>query len=145
MRRCRCWKIEKIGCHHSSVDSSLPTILPPQLWVPGTPIMGSQICPIYDAWKEQKKTKRGRVLSIFNKKLYANHFLLAAADAMMSLLLLENWKNETLNLLCQTEASHHGALLYKDRSDRSNSPACRNEMLSCLVCNKFQAPLSFLR
>ena len=45
--------------------------------------------------KNKKKTKRGRVLSIFNKKLYANHFLLAAADAMMSLLLLlENWKME---------------------------------------------------
>ena len=25
------------GCHHSSVDSSVPSILPPQVWAPSTP------------------------------------------------------------------------------------------------------------
>ena len=31
------WNI--LGCNHSSVDSSAPTILPPSVWVPSTPSM----------------------------------------------------------------------------------------------------------
>ena len=32
-------KIEKLGCHHSSVDSCAPSILPPWVQVPSTPSM----------------------------------------------------------------------------------------------------------
>ena len=38
----------KVGCRHSSVDSSAPTILPP--WV-GVPSIYSQICAIFVMWK----------------------------------------------------------------------------------------------
>ena len=37
------WEGMLVGCHHSSVDSSAPSILPPQVRVPSTPSMLSSI------------------------------------------------------------------------------------------------------
>ena len=45
--------ILKLGCRHSSVDSSAPTILPPQVWVPSTPSTLFSFI-IFVMWKKQK-------------------------------------------------------------------------------------------
>ena len=56
------WKVDNNnkGCRHSSVDSSEPTILPPQVQVPSTPSMllsfiGSQICANLSCEKNENK------------------------------------------------------------------------------------------
>ena len=62
-----------MGCRHSSVDSSVPTILPPRVWVPShtiyTFIIHSQICTLYCHVKRMKINNRGRVWPIGDEQL----------------------------------------------------------------------------
>ena len=55
------------GCRHSSVDSSVPTILPPQVWVPSTP--STLFCTIMSlCWeKDENKQKMPALVDFFKK------------------------------------------------------------------------------
>ena len=71
IRPMSCTKIVKLnyvfkgGCH-SSVVSSAPTILRPQVWIPSTPSMLFSICiEIVTRKKNENKTKRGQDWPIF--------------------------------------------------------------------------------
>ena len=50
--------IEKVGCRHSSVDSSVPSILPPWVRVPSTP---SMLLWIVSCGKYQNKQKEAAI------------------------------------------------------------------------------------
>ena len=49
-------KFQQQGCRQSSVDSSVPTILPPRVWVPSTPSMlvSLLVFVLYLPWEKNK-------------------------------------------------------------------------------------------
>ena len=62
-------KLFLFGGRHSSMVSSAPTILWPQVWIPSTQSMLFSICIEIVTRKEPKLTKRGRYWPFFLKKM----------------------------------------------------------------------------
>ena len=67
-------RTEQLGCCHSSVDSSMPSILPPRVRVPSTPFT---LLSIYiwtvSRWKDDNKPKEAHFLKKNRTILQTNH------------------------------------------------------------------------
>ena len=68
-----------LGCRHSSGDSSAPTILPPQVWVPSTPSMLLSFIVKFVLYlpceKNENKQKEARFSPFFKTSVKREHCL----------------------------------------------------------------------